>query len=936
MSITEKILDITLKEFKDKYKEIKRRKKLWKKMEEIDAQILEKYGSMDEYNSVSNFCAHYDIYLDILNCFNNGNSIEEMKEDYLKKWNNSNFSKNSNSIAHKDLMKEIVVYIYNGIEIFYRENIDNIKELIPIISAIIDTKNEKINKGISDIKAGIEAIDNKEKSTANKKIISKRPEAISYFVGREQKLEQIRKILEDRNILFITGISGIGKSELVKKYINLHETNEKYKTIVFVDYDGNIKTTLINNIIITGVELVEEKIEEKYNQWLSNLLDLDLSRTLIVIDHADIKCEKFYSVIDKLASFGCKIIVTCIDNSYDSYSNLCVEDDEKLALNLFKQTSEVHDSDVGKEEKKLIDEIIKLADYHTMAVYLFALQYKKGIDSLKEYYDKLMANFKGVGIKVVYKKDHLEITKGNAYKFICSLFDMSNINEEQLELLKVLSLVPVSGIEIKDLKEALDYSGDLIETIDGLQKYAWLIRENNRVHLHSLVSEIVLNENNLSIEEVNINKYINYIFISIEKNKDNYEVAKDYIELLIVFINKRVDVSYLDRVGRYNRSATILINYGYYYLAIEVLKEAEKKYDNNDIELFNVYNNFASVYNILENKEMEYKYISEAFKLTNTSSKIGNDEKISISFRYAESERTYGNFDNSYKILRKSLDYTIDEQIKVCIYISIAFICKENMQFERAIDYFNMALNNNTSDLFNLVRTYRGMAATYSIMGNLLEAKKCIHKANELSNRIYPEAHSEVVALLNCMGDIYYKAKEYEKALESYKKAKLIYIKLGLPNNSDYVQILNNIFRANIEIKGIKGNEDIIDKFWMYLKEARIIINTSEVVGFRELAETYFNIAIYRFYKKHFKKAKENIDKAIEIFLEKYGELNFDVANCYYFKGRIYYEQKNYEQALDNFREAKKIIEKLEKYEIRYVEQLKDIDERIDSLNNKL
>lgn len=60
------------------------------------------------------------------------------------------------------------------------------------------------------------------------------------FVGRQDDLEEINEILAKNQLVFLSGIGGIGKTELAKQYAYRHRT--QYDTVVFAVYEKNIES----------------------------------------------------------------------------------------------------------------------------------------------------------------------------------------------------------------------------------------------------------------------------------------------------------------------------------------------------------------------------------------------------------------------------------------------------------------------------------------------------------------------------------------------------------------------------------------------------------------------------------------------------------------------------------------------------------------------
>ncbi len=59
----------------------------------------------------------------------------------------------------------------------------------------------------------------------NRQLINYIPQPKNTFLGREKEIKEISEQLKKRNVLFLCGVGGIGKSELVKEYITSNKPN---------------------------------------------------------------------------------------------------------------------------------------------------------------------------------------------------------------------------------------------------------------------------------------------------------------------------------------------------------------------------------------------------------------------------------------------------------------------------------------------------------------------------------------------------------------------------------------------------------------------------------------------------------------------------------------------------------------------------------------
>jgi hypothetical protein len=71
---------------------------------------------------------------------------------------------------------------------------------------------------------------------------SRLPSITEEFVGRKNELKECGKLLQERPTLFISGVTGIGKSEFAKYYAD--KNRKKYTNIIYLYYAGDLKKLL--------------------------------------------------------------------------------------------------------------------------------------------------------------------------------------------------------------------------------------------------------------------------------------------------------------------------------------------------------------------------------------------------------------------------------------------------------------------------------------------------------------------------------------------------------------------------------------------------------------------------------------------------------------------------------------------------------------------
>jgi len=77
------------------------------------------------------------------------------------------------------------------------------------------------------------------------------------FVGRNLELLRIHEILQENQVVFLSGIGGIGKTELAKKYVHMYR--EAYDTVAFVFFEGSIEHSICQDLVINNFSMDEEE-----------------------------------------------------------------------------------------------------------------------------------------------------------------------------------------------------------------------------------------------------------------------------------------------------------------------------------------------------------------------------------------------------------------------------------------------------------------------------------------------------------------------------------------------------------------------------------------------------------------------------------------------------------------------------------------------------
>lgn len=326
-----------------------------------------------------------------------------------------------------------------------------------------------------------------------KYILSRIPNPNGCFVGREAELEEIHERLGSNPVLCLCGIGGIGKSELIKQYAMKYK--QAYGSIIFAQYIDNLECIFCDDEVFSichFARLEEENADNYYKRKMKHfkaLIGAEDRDVLIVIDNLT---DFGDAGLAEILSLGCKVIITsrtCGAEYGISTMKLDYISDMSDMRRLF---CFYYCKTVSGETWKDIDSIIELVDRHTLAVELLAKQmYASRISP-----DMMLARLRKYGLsdtgkeKITLSKNN-EIRKDNAYQLIRSIFDMSELQENELYILKNLALFPYSGIHAKCFVKWCGLDG--YDDVNELVAKGWmkLDAETDHISIHPVVSTVV-------------------------------------------------------------------------------------------------------------------------------------------------------------------------------------------------------------------------------------------------------------------------------------------------------------------------------------------------------------------------------------------------------------------------------------------------------------
>ena len=321
------------------------------------------------------------------------------------------------------------------------------------------------------------------------------------FVGRQAELAQIAQMMEGYNKLFLQGMGGIGKSELAKVYAL--KNRERYDTVLFAAYRTTLQDLLICDPafqISTLPRACDEagrlETDEAYFgrklRWLQENTD---EKTLLIIDNFDTDADP------DLESFlgGAYSVLFTTRNDFEEFGlpvlHLREMDAETEQLELFRHYFR---RPVPPQQLPVVRQILSQVGGHTLAIEIIA----KFMSHRRVQPDKMLSILQQEGVHAMTTGT---VSRGfgtaqSGYDNIRQLFRLHGLTEQELYILRNLSLVPLTGLDtvvFGELCELEDYMD-----IDELIRRSWVRHDPmlDTIALHPLIREVVLKECDVTLE----------------------------------------------------------------------------------------------------------------------------------------------------------------------------------------------------------------------------------------------------------------------------------------------------------------------------------------------------------------------------------------------------------------------------------------------------
>lgn len=599
------------------------------------------------------------------------------------------------------------------------------------------------------------------------------------LVGREEELKEMaRTLARTDRVLLVNGLGGVGKTELCKRYF--WDNADNYNHLAWVDVVGNIRESFVNAFNIEDAGFGETDTEDERFEKIIRFLNRLDKNTLLVADNIENPKDED---MDRLRALPFKVIASSRLN-LDGFEihTLDFLSPEKCKDLFYKHYK-------GKRDDTHVDKIVARCGRHTLSVELLARTAMNAAMPVKELHEKL--EIKGFNLNdVIGDKVHVfwhdEKEKKRFFNHLLTIFDLSNVTEEELHVLTQLSVLPPVYIPIADCCEWMKLENK--EAVNSLVFKGWLSRDELgfKVFMHQVIQEVIRHKTPPGAEKCKqiISSLKWKLYLKLGESPIN---KKDYI-IFAESVLLHIDENDKELAILSNNLAEIYYYIGIYKKALRFHLKAlyirGKVLDKNDPDIAESYSNLALIHKRFGKLEKALEFQKKALKIRERVLKGHPD----LGESYNNIALIYNALGEPGKALKYQMkDIKILEQVfpgknhpdLATSYNNLALIYKALGKLEKAMEFQKKALKTREEILDkphpDLAQSYNNLAEIYRAMREHDEALKYHRRALKIREQIFHESHPSLAISFHNLGLTYKELGNFKSALQNSKKAVRIF-----------------------------------------------------------------------------------------------------------------------------------------------------------------
>lgn len=406
------------------------------------------------------------------------------------------FIQSENSLSSKETPKEIGM-AFDGDKTIIPFKIDKAQPQgdlrydlygVEYIDATIPSFEERV----SDLAKSIIKVLGKDRkiecaSECAYKLQSNKMTCSEIFYGRTDILNDIHTAFESRNVVFLRGMGGIGKSEIAKQYARKYRSD--YDTVVFARYESDLATLISDDGVFSVTGLSRKQQEDGNLQSDSEYAPIKLDviksisdeHTLIIIDNFDVTSDPLLAAFTENIKHRVLVTSRCEPERGKYHVIPVAELDDETLRDMVVDFANPNTNMIDRDDPAF-SELFDLTNRHTLTLELIA-----------KYMDEKCIDDVGEMVEIIKEQNlsALADAEEDRYASIRNLFRITDLNEQEKTFLRCLALMPPSGVGQKSFRK---WCGEVYTSRARLAGLSLIKLDNStkRMALHPIIRQIVL------------------------------------------------------------------------------------------------------------------------------------------------------------------------------------------------------------------------------------------------------------------------------------------------------------------------------------------------------------------------------------------------------------------------------------------------------------